>query len=125
MKLVRCAHCGNMAIMMQDSGVPMICCGEPMGEVKAGVTDAAQEKHVPAVTVDGNTLQVVVGSVEHPMLEEHYIQWILCEQGDRTQYVKLHPGQPPKATFTVEAGKEYRVYEYCNLHGLWMTSGKA
>ena len=125
MKIMQCAHCGNQMFVLNDGGVAMVCCGEEMQEVLAGTTDAALEKHVPAVQVNGNTMQVVVGEVAHPMLAEHFIQWIAVEQGDKTQFARLHPEEQPKATFTIEPGKAYAVYEYCNLHGLWKTEGQA
>lgn len=125
MKIMQCAHCGNQMFVLNDGGVPMICCGEEMQEVQAGTTDAALEKHVPAVQVDGNTMHVTVGEVAHPMLAEHFIQWIAVEQGDKIQFARLHPEEQAKATFTFEPGKAYTVYEYCNLHGLWKTEGQA
>ena len=76
MKFYRCEICGNIVTKLNDSGVPVVCCGQPMKELEPGVTDAAQEKHVPAVTVEGNSIKVQVGEVEHPMLEEHFIQFI-------------------------------------------------
>ena len=125
MEIYQCPHCGNQVFMVHDAGVPIVCCGEPMQKLEAGSTDAALEKHVPAVQVDGGTLRVTVGEVPHPMMEEHFIQWIAVEQGDRVQFARLHPNEPPKAEFAIEPGKEYVVYEYCNLHGLWKTEGKA
>ena len=65
-----------MCIRDRDKGVPVICCGEPMQELKAGVTDAAVEKHVPVYTIEGSHVHVVVGETKHPMLEEHFIEWI-------------------------------------------------
>lgn len=125
MKILKCSHCGNVTFVLHDAGVPMMCCGEPMQALVPGSTDAAQEKHVPAVTLEGSTLTAAVGSVPHPMLQEHYIEWVALHQGDRVQFVKLHPGEEPKATFVAEEGKPYTVYEYCNLHGLWKTEGQA
>ncbi len=88
-------------------------------ELEAGVTDAALEKHVPVVTV-GDVIHVEVGSVTHPMEDEHYITFIALETTQGVQIKKLHPGQAPAADFTVVAGEEpVAVYEYCNLHGLW------
>ena len=69
-----CKHCGNIIEKVKDKGVPVTCCGEPMQELKAGVTDAAVEKHVPVYTVEGNYVHVVVGETKHPMLEEHFIE---------------------------------------------------
>ena len=75
-KFFICRHCGNQVEMIHDAGVPVICCGEPMEELKANTVDASLEKHVPAVTVEGDTVKVQVGSAVHPMLEEHHIEWI-------------------------------------------------
>ena len=125
MKIMQCAHCGNQVFSLHDGGVPMMCCGEPMKELAAGSTDAALEKHVPAVAVNGTTMQVTVGEVPHPMLAEHFIQWVAVEQGDKVQFARLHPEGEPKAAFTIEPGKPYTVYEFCNLHGLWKAEGQA
>ena len=97
-----------------------MCCGQKMDEIVPGTTDAAQEKHVPVISVDGNTVTVEVGSVEHPMLEEHYIQWISIETREGNQRKILKPGEAPKAVFALTEGDELvAAYEYCNLHGLW------
>ena len=85
----------------------------------ANATDAAREKHVPVVTVEGNTVSVTVGSVEHPMTEEHYITWIYLETEKGGQRKALKPGEAPSATFTLIDDEPVGVYEYCNLHGLW------
>jgi superoxide reductase len=118
-KFYRCAMCGNLVVMMRDSGVVPVCCNQPMTLLTANTVDASQEKHVPAATRNGAALTVQVGSVVHPMEEAHYIEWILVEQGAKTQYVHLKPGEEPVAHFTVEAEGACTVYEYCNLHGLW------
>ena len=118
-KFFKCKTCGNMVGMINSSGVPIMCCGAPMDELKANTEDAAQEKHVPAVTVEGNKVTVVVGDVEHPMLEDHFIQWIYLETENGGQRKALKPGDAPKAVFVVEDDKPVAVYEYCNLHGLW------
>lgn len=119
-KVFKCMHCGNVTLSLVDSGVPMICCGEPMVILNANTTDAATEKHVPVLTIDGNMVSVVVGSVEHPMMEKHHIAFIILET-DRGLQVKYldHEGSP-KATFALEDGeKVIAAYEYCNLHGFW------
>lgn len=118
-KFYRCRHCGNLVGMIHASGAPMTCCGEEMQELVANTTDAALEKHVPAVTVEGDVVNVVVGSVEHPMLPEHYIQWIYLQTEHGSQRKCLQPGEAPKASFKVVDDKPVAVYEYCNLHGLW------
>ncbi len=119
-KFVRCKECGKMAVILQDSVCPTKCCGEAMEVLTANTTDGATEKHVPVVTREGNKITVSVGSVEHPMLEAHYIQFIAleCETGFRIAYLK--PGDKPAADFYAEEPVK-AVYEYCNLHGLWKT----
>ncbi len=113
----RCAHCGNIIEKVVDKGVKVVCCGEPMGELVANTTDAATEKHVPVVEKAGDKITVTVGSVEHPMTEEHYIQFIVAVTDKGMQRVDLTPADKPQATFCGSDIKE--VYEYCNLHGLW------
>ena len=79
-KFFRCNHCKNIILMVEDKGVPVVCCGEKMQEMKANTSDGATEKHVPVVTIEGNKAKVVVGEVAHPMLEEHHIDWIYLER---------------------------------------------
>ena len=120
MKIVRCGHCGNIAFMLKDSKVPMICCGEVMKELDPLTRDGAIEKHVPVYEVNGNVVNVVVGSVIHPMEEKHYIEWIILETNVNTYIRKLTPGVEPKASFALTDNETVvSVYEYCNLHGLW------
>ena len=121
MKFYRCETCGNIITKLNDSGVPVVCCGKPMTELVPGSVDAAVEKHVPAVTVDGSKVTVQVGEVEHPMLEEHFIQFIVLETEGGFQKKTLKPGDKPVAEFIVADGdKPVAAYEYCNLHGLWV-----
>ena len=120
MKFYRCKHCGNIIAMVNDSGVRVKCCGEEMMELIPGEVDAALEKHVPVFEKNGNILTVRVGSVTHPMLEEHYIQWIAIRTNKGNQRKRLNPGDEPRAEFALLDGEEVlEVYEYCNLHGLW------
>ena len=120
MTFYRCEHCGNIIAHIHDSGVRCHCCGEEMKPLTPNTTDAAGEKHVPVVQVNGQTVTVTVGSVEHPMLEAHYIQWILLETKEGRQRKALKPGGRPTATFALTEGDEVvAAYEYCNLHGLW------
>ena len=121
MKFYRCETCGNIITKHNDSGVPVVCCGQPMKELVPGAVDGAVEKHVPAVTVSGNTVKVQVGEVEHPMVEGHYIQFIALETSVGAQIKYLKPEEKPVAEFVVAVGaKAVAVYEYCNLHGLWV-----
>ena len=120
MKFYICEHCGNIVAMVRDMGVPVMCCGEKMQEIVPGTTDAAVEKHVPAYEVKDNKVYVTVGAVEHPMLPEHYIEWIAVETTNGNQRKTLKPGEPPKAVFALNEGDEVlAVYAYCNLHSLW------
>ena len=120
MKFYRCNHCKQIITKLNDSGVPVICCGEPMKELIPNTTDAAGEKHVPVVEVNGKDVKVTVGSVIHPMVEEHYIQWIVLETNHNVYWAKLAPNQAPVATFTLQENEEVvNAYEYCNLHSLW------
>ncbi|MDL2288498.1 desulfoferrodoxin [Oscillospiraceae bacterium OttesenSCG-928-F05] len=124
MKILECVHCKSQAMLIEEAGVPLICCGEAMREIEAGVIEAATEKHIPVVTIDAGLARVTVGEVLHPMIETHYIQWILFCQGKKVQLVKLSPEDAPEAAFSAETG-EYTAYAYCNLHGLWKSGGQA
>lgn len=119
-KFYICRHCGNLIGMINDSGVNPVCCGEKMEELKPNTSDGAGEKHVPVVEVDGNIVTVTVGSVLHPMVPEHYIQWIYLDTEQGGQRKALKPGDVPVAKFALTDGDEpIGAYEYCNLHGLW------
>lgn len=120
MKFFKCAHCGQIIAKVKDTEVPVVCCGEPMQELVACSTDAAKEKHVPVYEVVGNTVNVCVGSVDHPMQDVHYIEWIAFQTKSGNQRKNLKPGEEPKASFAMVDGDEVvAVYAYCNLHGLW------
>lgn len=98
----------------------MFCRNAEIEELIPNTTDAAGEKHVPVITKDGSKVHVAVGSVEHPMLESHYITWIVLETKNGSQQVDLKPGMKPVADFVLAEGDEVvAAYEYCNLHGLW------
>lgn len=115
-----CEHCGNMIAMVKDKGVPVVCCGQKMTELIPGTVDAAVEKHVPVYSVEGNKVLVTVGEVEHPMIPEHYIEWISIETTFGNQRKELTPESAPKAEFALTEGESVvAVYVYCNLHGLW------
>ena len=119
-KFYLCEHCGNIVAKVKDAGVPVVCCGEPMKEIVANTTDAAQEKHVPVCKLNGNIVEVNVGEVDHPMTEEHYIEWVLLQTKQGNQRKQLKPGEAPKVCFALVEGDEVEaVYAYCNLHGLW------
>jgi len=120
MKFYRCDHCGNIVTFVHPAGVPVNCCGQAMTELVPGTSDGAAEKHVPVVNVEDGLVTVRVGSVEHPMLPEHYIEFIAIETKQGSQIKYLQPGEEPKAVFALAAGdKLVAAYEYCNIHGLW------
>lgn len=121
MKFYVCAHCGNIIAFMKSTGVPVMCCGQKMDELVPGTTDGALEKHVPVISADGANVTVKVGAVEHPMVDAHYIQWIVLETQKGWQVCNLKPQEQPQAVFSVAPGDQaVAAYAYCNLHGLWM-----
>ncbi len=119
-KFYICEHCGNIANVVHDAGVPMMCCGRKMTALEPGTVEASHEKHIPVISVEGNVVRVAVGSVEHPMVPEHSILWV-CLETDKGVYRKhLTPGDVPAAAFTLMNETPVAAYAYCNLHGLWM-----
>ncbi len=118
-KFYICKHCGNLVGMIHDAGVPMVCCGEKMTHLEAGVTEASREKHIPVVTVKEDKVEVCVGSVLHPMTEEHNIAWVYLLTDKGGQRKNLVPGVEPTVTFALADETPVAVYAYCNLHGLW------
>ena len=120
-KFYRCSHCGNLIGMIHDAGVPMMCCGQKMDALVPNTVEASAEKHLPAVTVDGDTVKVAIGSVAHPMAEEHFIEWVYVQTERGGARKALKPGEAPEVTFAMGGEKAIAVYAYCNLHGLWMT----
>ena len=106
--------------MIDDKGVPMMCCGQKMVELIPSSTDAAVEKHVPVVTREGDIVTVDVGSVAHPMTEAHLINLIILDTTAGVQIAELHADDIPQAKFALLPGAEVKkAYAYCNLHGLW------
>lgn len=121
----RCPICGNIIVKMVDSGVVPVCCGSPMTQLvpKSQESETASEKHVPVVRYEDNcTLHVEVGSGPHPMIEEHHICFIYLETENGGQFRWLSPNRPAAADFCGCNDKPVAVYEYCNLHGLWVTT---
>lgn len=120
MKFLRCAHCGKIIAVVKETGVPVMCCGEAMREIVPGTTDAAKEKHIPVYEVKDGEVTVTVGSVAHPMTDEHYIEWISLQTKCGNQRIALKPGAEPKVCFYISKDDEVEaVYAYCNLHSLW------
>ncbi|HZK19223.1 MAG TPA: desulfoferrodoxin family protein [Treponemataceae bacterium] len=117
-----CEKCGNLIVMINDAGINPFCCGIKMKKLVPSEVDAATEKHVPFVTVQGDTVSVQVGEVAHPMTEAHLIKWIYVQTEKGSQLKKLTAEDEPNAVFELKDDKAIAVYEYCNLHGLWKKS---
>ncbi len=120
-KFYICEHCGNIIGLIENKGVPLICCGEKMSELVANTKEAAVEKHLPAVSLNGNDMTVCVGSTAHPMSEEHFINFVYVETQNGGQRKCLNLNQAPEVKFSFVDDKPLAVYAYCNLHGLWKT----
>lgn len=119
-----CRHCGNLIGLIHDSGVPLMCCGQKMEALVPNTTNAAGEKHLPCISVDGDTVHVSIGEVNHPMTEDHFIQWVYVENENGGQRKAFKPGDTPEATFCTADSTPVAVYSYCNQHGLWKTEIK-
>jgi superoxide reductase len=120
MKFYRCETCGQIVAIVKKKPCPVMCCGKPMKEMEPGEVDASLEKHVPVYEVNGDTVVVKIGSAAHPMLPEHYIEWVSLQTKLGNQRKALEPGQAPEVCFKLCDGDEVEaVYAYCNLHGLW------
>jgi superoxide reductase len=113
----RCESCGNIVALIKKGGGTIACCGKPMTKLEANTADAAKEKHVPFVTKKDDKILVTVGSVLHPMLTEHNIEWIALVTEGKVEFKFLKPGEEPTAEFI--GVKHGEIYAYCNLHGLW------
>lgn len=119
-KFYVCKKCGTMVAMVKKGHCIPTCCGDEMTELIAGEVEASKEKHIPVINVNGNIVTVVVGEVEHPMQDVHYIEWISIETNLGNQRKVLKPSDEPKAQFALLDGeKVISAYAYCNLHGLW------
>jgi superoxide reductase len=117
-QVYKCKVCGNIVGVLHSGAGELVCCGKPMVLQVENTVDASVEKHVPVVEVIPEGIRVTVGSVAHPMVEEHYIEWIEVITPDRVYRKYLNPGEPPQAEFKVSP-EGIKVREYCNLHGLW------
>jgi superoxide reductase len=119
-KFYICEHCGNIIGMVHDSGVPVVCCGQKMTRLEPGTVEASHEKHIPVVNVENGAVKVNIGSVPHPMIDEHFIQWVYLQTDRGGQRKCLSPGDSPEVSFALADEKPVAVFAYCNLHGLWV-----
>lgn len=120
-QVYKCKPCGNIVEVIHTGRGILVCCGEPMLLLEENTEDASNEKHVPVVDKIDGGYRVTVGSVAHPMVEKHYIEWVQLMVGDRAYRQFLKAGEAPQAEFAVDVNEGEEVYarEYCNLHGLW------
>ena len=120
-KFYICPHCGKIVELVNDAGPKPFCCGQKMNELVPNTVEASGEKHIPAVKVEEAVVEVNVGSVDHPMVDVHWIEWVQLVT-DKGSYRKwLNPGEAPNVKFLLGQEKPLAVYAYCNLHGLWKT----
>ena len=120
-KFYICDDCKNIVTSISMTGIPIMCCGHKMIELEPNTVDASGEKHLPDVSFSGSNIKVQVGSVLHPMADEHHIVFIYVETEHGSQCKYLKPGDEPVAEFSFVNDEPIAVYEYCNLHGLWKT----
>ena len=113
-----CDICGNLAEVLRAGSGTLVCCNQPMRRTQENTSEGAKEKHVPVLARSGAEVTVTVGSVPHPMGEEHYIEWIEVAQGENVARQHLKPGTVPQVTFELPTGA-VTARAYCNLHGLW------
>lgn len=120
-KFYKCAHCGNLLGLIKNANSPLLCCESPMQELIANSVDASTEKHLPSVSVNADTVSVQIGSVMHPMTDEHSIEFIYLQTAQGGQRKALKVGHDPIVNFQLIDDTALVVYAYCNLHGLWKT----
>ena len=118
MEVYKCDVCGNIVEILHGGKGQLVCCNQPMKQMKENTVDAAKEKHVPVVEKVANGYKVKVGSVAHPMEEKHYIEFVELIVDGKIYRQFLAPGQAPEAFFEI-SGDKVTAREYCNLHGLW------
>ncbi len=117
-EIYKCNICGNIVEVVHAGAGQLVCCGQPMQLLQENTVDASKEKHVPVIEKTSSGVKVKIGSVPHPMEENHYIEFIEIIADGRVHREFLRPGDRPEAEFSINAGK-IEAREYCNLHGLW------
>ena len=123
-KFFKCQHCGNMVGLIESKGAPLVCCGDKMTELVPNTVEASKEKHLPVIKVSGNSINVEIGTIAHPMADEHHITFVYIETERGGQRKCLKVGEIPSLKFCFTEDKLIAVYAYCNLHGLWKTEVK-
>ena len=117
-QIYKCNVCGNIVEVIHTGVGKLVCCGQPMELLTEKTADVGLEKHVPIIEKVGNKVKVKVGSVQHPMEQKHYIEWIEITADGQTCRKFLKPGDKPEAEFEITAEK-IQAREYCSIHGLW------
>ncbi|MBU4216677.1 desulfoferrodoxin [Candidatus Parcubacteria bacterium] len=117
-EVYKCAICGNIVEVVHTAGGQLVCCGQAMNLQVENTTDAAVEKHVPVIEKTENGYKVSVGEVTHPMIAEHYIEWIDLIVDGKVYRKNLAPTNEPMAEFCIIA-ETVTARAYCNQHGLW------
>jgi len=118
LEVYKCEVCGNIVEVIHTGVGQLVCCGQPMKLFEEKTEDQGQEKHVPVIEKTESGIKIKVGSIPHPMEDEHYIEWVEVIDGDNVQRKFLKPGEQPEAEFEVKS-EDIQVREYCNVHGLW------
>ena len=118
LQVYKCEMCGNIVEVLHGGQGELVCCDQPMKLMEEQTADASTEKHVPVVEAGDAGVTVKVGSVPHPMEDEHHIEWVQIMSGDNVYRIFLKPGGAPEATFKLLKG-DISAREYCNVHGLW------
>ena len=120
LEFFKCKHCGQIVKKVKETAAKLVCCGDEMELIKPNTTDAAKEKHVPVVSVEGNVCTVKVSTVDHPMVDVHFIEWVILATNQGSYKYNLKPSDAPVAKFNLREGEKVEfAYAYCNLHGLW------
>ncbi len=121
MAVYKCSECGNIIEVLHSGNGELVCCGKPMEQLQERTQDMAHEKHVPIIKFEGETKTIRVGSIPHPMEEQHYIMFIeaISKDGRYITRKYLNPGEEPKMDIKVNSKDDLTAREYCNLHGLW------
>jgi superoxide reductase len=115
-----CKICGNIVGLINDAGIPLVCCGEEMSELVPNTVEAKTDYHIPAVSVSGQLVTVNVGSMPHPMTEIHHISWVYLQTTKGGQRKILKPNEAPVVQFALTADDTAEIaYAYCTLHGIW------
>lgn len=120
-QIYKCPICGNIVEVNHTGAGTLVCCGKEMELMVEKKEEEGNEKHLPVVSFEGDTLIVKVGAIQHPMEEAHYIEWIEVISDEGSQKVFLNHNDAPEATFKISSTENLRIREYCSIHGLWET----